>query len=50
VRFERRPTIETRTTDRGGRRRLHVSNGQGLGPQSPSYEAMGFPIALSLAT
>ncbi len=32
-----------------GVRWMHVSNGQGLGPQNPSYEAIGFPIALSLA-
>jgi opacity protein-like surface antigen len=31
-----------------GMRWMHVSNGQGLGPQNPSYEAIGFPIALSL--
>lgn len=31
-----------------GARWMHVSNGQGLGAQNPSYEAIGFPIALTL--
>jgi len=34
---------------RAGVRWMHVSNGQGLGAQNPSYEGIGFPIALSLA-
>jgi hypothetical protein len=32
-----------------GVRWRHVSNGQGLGPQNPSYEGIGFPIGLLLA-
>jgi hypothetical protein len=29
-----------------GLRWMHVSNGQGLGPQNPSYEGVGFPISI----
>jgi hypothetical protein len=29
-----------------GIRWMHVSNGQGLGPQNPSYEGVGFPVDL----
>ena len=32
-----------------GVRWMHVSNGQGLGPQNPSYEGVGFPISVTLA-
>jgi hypothetical protein len=31
-----------------GVRWMHVSNGQGLGPQNPSYEGIGFPIGATL--
>jgi lipid A 3-O-deacylase len=29
-----------------GVRWMHVSNGQGLGPQNPSYEAVGVPVSV----
>src|SRR5690606_20627380 len=29
-----------------GVRWMHVSNGQGLGAQNPSYEGVGFPVSL----
>lgn len=30
-----------------GVRWMHVSNGQGLGPQNPSYEGLGFPLGVA---
>jgi hypothetical protein len=30
-----------------GARWMHVSNGQGLGPQNPSYEGVGFPLGVT---
>ena len=40
--------LEVRATESltvtAGVRWMHVSNGQGLGPQNPSYEGVGFPV------
>lgn len=40
--------VNDRLTFSAGVRWMHVSNGQGLGPQNPSYEGVGFPIRVTL--
>jgi hypothetical protein len=41
--------IDDRVRIVAGIRWMHVSNGQGLGPWNPSYEAFGIPIGVSFA-
>lgn len=38
--------ITDRLTLTAGARWMHVSNGQGLGGQNPSYEGVGFPVGI----
>lgn len=46
------PSLECHVADRwwigAGYRVMHVSNGQGLGPQNPSYEAHGAVVWLAM--
>jgi hypothetical protein len=40
-------TMTPRTAIGAGVRWMHLSNGQGLGPQNPSYEGVGFHLGVT---